>query len=72
MQAEALKTITARTLVMAGEHDEILEQHTRLIADSIPDAEVLILKGEDHWLVRDNPDLFCKTILSFLQAAGKP
>lgn len=43
-----LGTITCPTLVVAGEHDLIAEEHTRLIAGSIPNSTLLILAGEDH------------------------
>lgn len=43
-----LGTITCPTLVVAGEHDLILEEQTRLIARSIPHGSLLILRGEDH------------------------
>lgn len=64
---ESLKTITAKTLVMAGEHDLILEKHTRLIAASIPGAELLLLKGQTHEVVIENPELFNKKVLEFLK-----
>ena len=43
-----LATIACPTLVVAGEHDLILEEQTRLIARSIPHGSLLILRGEDH------------------------
>jgi len=64
---ESLGTITAQTLVMAGEHDLILEEHTRLIAASIPGAQLLLLKGQTHNVVADNPELFNKEVLEFLK-----
>lgn len=63
---ESLSAITAKTLVMAGEHDLILEKHTRLIAASIPNAELQLLKGQTHYVVTDNPELFNKEVLEFL------
>ena len=43
-----LGTIACPTLVVAGEHDLIAEEHTRQIAGSIPNSILLILAGEDH------------------------
>lgn len=43
-----LGTIACPTLVVAGEHDLILEEQTRLIARSIPHGSLLILRGENH------------------------
>ncbi len=45
---EELRSIRAATLVLAGSRDLILEKETRHIADTIPGAELQILKGEDH------------------------
>ncbi|HTM97229.1 MAG TPA: alpha/beta hydrolase [Pedobacter sp.] len=64
--ASDLQKITAKTLVLAGEKDIILDGHTRLIAKSIPKAEVLIFKGQTHFVPEENPALFNKAVLDFL------
>tara|TARA_R110001583_G_scaffold154770_1_gene306488 strand:- start:3749 stop:4228 length:480 start_codon:yes stop_codon:yes gene_type:complete len=61
-----LKNVTAEALVLAGEKDIILEQHTKLIANSIPNSKVEILKKQTHFLPQENPELFNKTVLNFL------
>ena len=43
-----LGSIRAATLVLAGSGDLIPEKESRHIASAIPDAELQILKGEDH------------------------
>ena len=43
-----LNTIVIPTLVLAGKHDIIKEEHTRNIAANIPDSELRILKDESH------------------------
>lgn len=43
-----LKQIQASTLILAGEHDLILEEHTRKIARHIPRSQLEIIPGEDH------------------------
>ena len=43
-----LGKISAKTLVLAGSKDLILEAETRRIAAGIPGAELRILPGEDH------------------------
>lgn len=48
MTTEELQTIQCPTLICAGENDLILEQHTRYIADCIPNATVKIFEGADH------------------------
>ncbi|MEE1943960.1 alpha/beta hydrolase [Pedobacter sp. KR3-3] len=62
----SLKTISAKTLILAGEKDLILEPHTQLIGRSIPNAQVLILKGQTHFVPEENPALFTQTVLDFL------
>ncbi len=43
-----LSAIRIRTLVTAGSRDLIRESETKRIANSIPNAKLLILKGESH------------------------
>lgn len=64
---DSLKTIKAKTLIVAGEKDLILEKHTQLIGKSIPNAQVLILKGQTHFVPEENPALFNQTVLDFLK-----
>lgn len=45
---EMLGKIRASTLVLAGSKDLIREEQTACIADSIPNAKLLILDGETH------------------------
>lgn len=48
MSPEDMQTITIPALIMAGENDLIREEHTRLIGESIPNGEVLIVENADH------------------------
>ena len=45
---EELAGIRAKTLVLAGSKDLIVEKQTRHIAETVPGAELRILEGEDH------------------------
>lgn len=45
---EQLAGIQAKTLVLAGANDLVKEEETRLIADSVPGAQLRILPGEGH------------------------
>lgn len=60
-----LAGIRAKTLVIAGTRDMIKEEHTKLIADSIPEAELVFLKG-DHFVAARHPDAFNRAVLKFL------
>jgi len=63
---ESLKSITAKTLILAGEHDDILEKHTRLISESIINSKLMIFKGQMHFVAEESPNIFNKTVLDFL------
>ena len=43
----------------------IKEEHTRLIAESIPGSELVFLKG-DHFIAGKHPDEFNRAVLEFL------
>ena len=45
---ELLKSIKAKTLVLAGSKDLVTEDETRHIAETVPRAELKILNGEGH------------------------
>lgn len=61
----SLAKIHCPVFVIAGEHDVILEPHTRLIAASIPGAQLLILKGQTHEAPVEAPDLFNQAVEGF-------
>lgn len=54
---EDLTKISVPTLVMAGEEDLILKEHTELIASKIPGAQLAFCEG-DHFCAREHPDAF--------------
>ena len=62
-----VKTIEdGQTLVIAGTDDMIRADETRRIAESIPNAQLTVLKG-DHFLANKNPKAFNETVLQFLR-----
>ena len=62
---EKLARLQCPTLVVAGSKDMIKEEHTRLIARSIPGAQMAIIPG-DHFVANKNPDAFNESVLRFL------
>ena len=62
-----LNGIRAKTLVIAGTRDMIKETHTRLIAESIPNAELVFVKG-DHFIANRHPAEFNRAVLDFLRS----
>ena len=65
VKPEELSQIKCATLVIAGDNDMIKDEHTRLIARSIPNAELTIIPGS-HFIANKNPDAFNETVLRFL------
>jgi len=66
VKPEELSKIQAKTLVIAGTKDMVKDEHTRLIASRIPDAQVVILEG-DHFVANKCPDAFNRAVLAFLR-----
>ena len=64
--SEELVKIQAKTLVIAGTKDMIKDEHTRLIAQSIPDAQLVILEG-NHFIANKCPQEFNDAVLKFLK-----
>lgn len=65
VKPEELARIQSPTLVMAGDKDMIKDGHTRLIAQSIPGAELAIIPGT-HFIANQNPGPFNEAVLRFL------
>ena len=66
VRPEELSAIKAKTLVIAGTKDMIKESQTRLIAHSIPDAQLVILEG-NHFIANKCPEAFNRAVLAFLR-----
>ena len=65
VKPEELSKIHCPTLVVAGDDDMIKDEHTRLIANSIPGAQLSILPGS-HFVANENPEAFNEAVLRFL------
>lgn len=65
-----LGKISAPTLVMAGEFDTILLEHTESMAAAIPEAKILIVEGADHFVPMKAPRAVNAAILEFLEVPG--
>ena len=60
-----LSELSIPTLVVAGTDDMIEETHTRLIAESIPNAQLTLIEGT-HFVAFENPDAFNRVVSEFL------
>lgn len=65
-EPENLDHILAKTLVIAGENDLIYNEHTRLIAQTIPQAKLKIIKRRSHNLLQSSYKMIDPLIASFL------
>jgi len=64
---EQLATITAPTLILDGDHEEIIRpEHTRALARLIPGAKLVILPQSSHFAHWQHPDAFNRALLDFL------
>lgn len=64
---KALEKISAPTLVLAGDHDLITDEHTLDIYHHIPNAQLAIFPNATHMVPYDDPELFNSTIDRFLR-----
>lgn len=66
IKPEELSAITCPALITAGSKDLILQDHIRLIADSIPGAELKLFPGETHESYVIHKDLLAPVIEDFI------
>jgi pimeloyl-ACP methyl ester carboxylesterase len=61
-----LKSIQAPTLVMIGEYNYVCSKAARLLAQTIPNASLKIIKGSGHMSPLEQPAAFSAALLEFL------
>lgn len=61
-----LGKITVPVLVMVGDHDLIKPDHTKMIADSIPGAKLVIVPDAAHFIAWQQPEAFNTDVKAFL------
>ena len=65
IDAKALEAITAPTLVLAGDHDTIRDEHTLEIYHHIPNSQLCIFPDATHMIPYDEPTRFNATVERF-------
>ncbi|MBQ1311909.1 MAG: alpha/beta hydrolase [Blautia sp.] len=70
ISTQELASIQIPVLVTAGERDIIKQEHTEMIAESIPNAELMILEGEDHGSYIAGSPKMGEILLDFLRRNG--
>jgi proline iminopeptidase len=66
---EQLGAITARSLVIAGEHDSMPPERVREIADGIAGAEFVVFADSGHFAPLEEPERFVAEVDAFLGVA---
>ena len=61
ISASDLQKIKCPVLVMSTDRDIISEEHTLYIYRNIANANLCILTGENHYVTKENPELFNTT-----------
>lgn len=62
----ALEDLYVPTLVIVGTKDMIKDEHTVLIANSLPNSRLEVVAG-DHFIAAKNPDAFNEIVGKFLE-----
>lgn len=70
MTVEEIQTIGCPSLIMSGEHDLILADHTRLIGENIPSGKAVVIPGEDHGSYICNSPKLAPLLLDFFSEIG--
>jgi pimeloyl-ACP methyl ester carboxylesterase len=68
---EQLHSIKVPTLVMAGDHDIIIDTHTLNLFHALPDAQLCIMPGAGHGFLLGKPAIANEIIKNFLLAPQK-
>jgi pimeloyl-ACP methyl ester carboxylesterase len=64
---EQLGAITTPILVLDGEEEEAIDiNHTELMAELIPDAELILMPGTGHFAMFEQPEEFNQIVLEYL------
>jgi pimeloyl-ACP methyl ester carboxylesterase len=63
-----LKKVKCPALIIAGDHDVILDTHTRLIQKNIPGSALWILKNSGHATLMEHAKLFNQRVDAFFKA----
>lgn len=66
LEPENLSSITARTLVINGDHEDVDLNHVLSMYQSLPDAQLFVVPDGTHYALSEHPDLVNKVILEFL------
>lgn len=69
---DRLARLRLATLVLVGELDAPFLEHSRLLADTIPNATLVVLDGAGHSPQRETPETWWQAVYDFLGRLGSP
>jgi pimeloyl-ACP methyl ester carboxylesterase len=64
--------VSSRTLVMLGDDDEVTLEHAIAMYRGLPDAELAVVPGTSHGLLREKPALCNTIVVDFLTTDPVP
>lgn len=67
-----LKAIHAQVLVMIGDHEGIRPEHAVEMFRQIPDAQLAVFPGGDHFMLFVSPEKVLATLAPFLDSTAAP
>lgn len=63
-----LKAISAKTLIINGDHEDTKLGHVLELYDGIPDAQLFVVPNATHYALQEKPELVNDVIMDFLLA----
>ncbi|MCD6033848.1 MAG: alpha/beta hydrolase [Thermomicrobiales bacterium] len=64
---DQLRSITTSFLILDGEEEEAIDlNQTKLMAELIPDAELILIAGTGHFAMFEQPEEFSRIVLDYL------
>jgi pimeloyl-ACP methyl ester carboxylesterase len=66
-----LGAIAARTLIVIGDRDGVTVEHAAGMQRAIPDAQLAVVPGADHFLTFQKPDFVNHLLRDFLAEPGE-
>lgn len=68
IKPKTLRKITAPTLIISGEHDMVLNEHSELIKREIHDARHVVIEGANHFVMQSHPEQINTLIEELIEA----
>jgi pimeloyl-ACP methyl ester carboxylesterase len=72
MTKRELKKIKCSTLILAGDDEPFSTEHSASLYEAIPNAQLAILPGTSHAVLKEKPDLVKKLLKDFYRNPGLP